>query len=149
MTTQKQILQFLSNEPIAMAGVSRNPKKFGRVAYEDLQRKGMALIPVNPNMESINGTRCYPSIRELPEQVDALLVMTNKSQTASVVRDALDKGIRNIWIQQSSETPEVMTMIRDEPVNVITRQCILMHYKPDSFHKFHRNLKRIFGRLPK
>ena len=30
-----------------------------------------------------------------------------------------------------------------------TGECILMHYKPHSFHKFHRSLKKIFGRFPK
>jgi len=40
MATKQQIEQFLSSEPIAMAGVSRNPKKFGRAAYEELTSKG-------------------------------------------------------------------------------------------------------------
>lgn len=149
MTTKRQIDQFLSSEPIAMAGVSRNPKKFGRVAYEELSRKGMKLIPVNPNIESINGTACYSDINQLPGEIESLLIMTKKDQTAKVVQDALTKGIRNIWIQQSSDTPEAMALLKGKDVNVITKQCILMHYHPDSFHKFHRNLKRFFGGLPK
>jgi predicted CoA-binding protein len=149
MTTKKQIDQFLSSSTIAMAGVSRNPKKFGRVAFEELSRKGMNLIPVNPNMDSINGIPCYAGVNQLPEGIDALLIMTKKDQTASVLQEALKKGISNIWIQQSSDTPEAMALLKGREINAITRECILMHYKADSFHKFHRNLKRFFGLLPK
>lgn len=149
MTTKKQIEQFLANEPIAMAGVSRNPKKFGRVAYEELSRKGLRLLPINPNIESINGTTCYTDVKHLPEEVQSLIIMTKKDQTKRIIEDALAKGIKNIWIQQSSDTPEAISLLKDKDINLITRQCILMHHRPDSFHKFHRNLKRFFGGLPK
>jgi hypothetical protein len=149
MTTKKQIEQFLTNEPIAMAGVSRNPKKFGRVAYEELVRKGLKLIPVNPNMESINGTVCYAGISHLPAEVQSLIIMTKKDQTAKIVEEALAKGIKNIWIQQASATPEALALLKGKDINLITKQCILMHHRPDSFHKFHRNIKRFFGGLPK
>ena len=149
MATKQQIEQFLSSEPIAMAGVSRNPKKFGRAAYEELTRKGMKLIPVNPNMESVNGTVCYADIGHLPDEVKSLLIVTKKDQTAKVVEDALARGIKNIWIQQSCDTPEALALLKGRDINLITKQCILMFYKPDSFHKFHRNLKRFFGGLPK
>jgi uncharacterized protein len=149
MATKQQIEQFLSSEPIALAGVSRNPKKFGRVAYEELTRKGLKMIPINPNMEFINDTVCYADVKHLPDEVKSVLIMTKKDQTAKVVEDALAKGIQNIWIQQASDTPEALALLKGKDVNAISKQCILMHYKPDSFHKFHRNLKRFFGGLPK
>ena len=149
MTTKQQIDQFLANEPIAMAGVSRNPKKFGRMAFEELTRKGLKLIPINPNVESINGIACYPGVGQLPEGVRSLMIMTKKDQTANVLRDALAKGIKHIWIQQSSDTPEALELIKGKDLNVITGQCILMHHEPTGFHKFHRNLKRFFGSLPR
>ncbi|MFA6127306.1 MAG: CoA-binding protein [Bacteroidales bacterium] len=149
MATKQQIEQFLSSGPIAMAGVSRNPKKFGRAAYEELTRKGLNILPINPNIESINGNVCYAEINDLPGEVNSLLIMTRKDQTAKVVSDALTKGIKNIWIQQSSDTPEALALLKDKDVNLVSKQCILMHYHPDSFHKFHRNLKRFFGGLPK
>ena len=149
MTSQKQIDQFLAIKPIAIAGVSRNPKKFGRVAYEELTRKGLVLIPINPNLDEINGTKCYPSVSVLPDEVNGLIILTKKDQTAAVVHEALSKGISNIWIQQHSETPEALALLKDKDLNVITKQCVLMHHKPDSFHKFHRNLKRFFGGMPK
>lgn len=149
MATKQQIEQFLSNQPIAMAGVSRNPKKFGRMAFEELSRKGLTILPVNPNMESVNGTVCYSDIQHLPAEVKSLIVMTKKDQTAKVVEEALARGIKNIWIQQSSDSPEALALLKDKDINVITRQCVLMHQRPDGLHKFHRNIKRFFGGLPR
>jgi predicted CoA-binding protein len=149
MATKQQIEQFLSNQPIAMAGVSRNPKKFGRMAFDELTRKGLKLIPLNPNLESIDGIACYPDINHLPVEVKSLVIMTRKDQTAKLVKDALDKGIKNIWIQQSSDTPEALALLKGKDVNLITRQCVFMHHQPDGMHKFHRNILRFFGGLPK
>ncbi|HVN58433.1 MAG TPA: CoA-binding protein [Bacteroidales bacterium] len=149
MASLKQIEIFLNSGPIAMAGVSRNPKKFGHVAFKELREKGLDLVPVNPSAAEILGTKAYPDVKSLPPEISSLLVMTRKDQTASVVKEAKEKGIRNIWIQQSSDTPEAIGELKGTGINFITGECIMMFHKPHSFHKFHRGLNRLFGRYPK
>jgi len=149
MVTLKQIEEFLASEPIAMAGVSRNPKKFGFAAFKELKEKGMNIIPVNPYAEEIHGCKVYKDIKSLPDNVRGLIVMTGKDQTASVIRDARSRGIKQIWIQQMAESKEVLNELEGSDINYITRECILMHYKPHSIHKFHAGLKKFFRRFPK
>lgn len=149
MTTLKQINEFMDAQPIAMVGVSRNPKKFGYTAFKELKEKGMKLIPVNPNASEILGEKAYANVKELPGDVKSILVFTKKDQTAAVVRDAKDKGIKNIWIQQMADSKEAIDTLKDSGINTITGECILMHYKPHSIHKFHGSLKKMFGRFPK
>jgi predicted CoA-binding protein len=149
MTSLKQIETFLSSTPIAVAGVSRNPKKFGQMAFKELKEKGLNVIPVNPAAAEILGIKAYPDIKSLPSEVNGLIIMTNKKETASVVRDAKERGIKNIWIQQSSDTPEAIKEFEGSDVNFISGECILMHYKPHSFHKFHRAINKLFGKYPK
>ena len=149
MVTKQQISDFLANNEIAMAGVSRNPKKFGFTAFRELRQKGLNLIPVNPNADEIEGIKAYHSVEELPSGINALLIMTKKDQTAGVVRSAKDRGIKHIWIQQMSETPEAINELADSDVNLIIKQCIMMHHSPHGIHKFHGNVKRFFGRMPK
>jgi hypothetical protein len=48
-----------------------------------------------------------------------------------------------------ADSKEALDELRDSGINFITGECILMHYKPDSIHKFHRGLKKFFGRFPK
>ena len=149
MTTLKQINEFLDSQPIALVGVSRNPKKFGYSAFKELKEKGMNIIPVNPIATEIMGEKSYPNVKVLPSDVQGIIVLTKKDKTAGVIREAKDKGIKQIWIQQMADSKEALDELKGTDINFITGECILMHYKPHSIHKFHRGLKKFFGRFPK
>jgi uncharacterized protein len=149
MTTLKKINEFLESQPIALIGVSRNPKKFGYSAFKELKEKGMKIVPVNPQAVEIMGEKAYQNIMGLPSEVKGILVMTKKDQTASVIREAKEKGIKQIWIQQMADSKEALDELKDSDINYIYDECILMHYKPHSIHKFHGALKKFFGRFPR
>ena len=149
MSTLKQINEFLDSQPIALVGVSRNPKKFGYTAFKELREKGMNIIPVNSEADEIMGVRSYRNVKLLPSEVKGIIVLTKKDQTADVIREAKGKGIKQIWIQQMADSREALDELKGSDINFITGECILMHYKPHSMHKFHGSLKKFFGRFPK
>jgi predicted CoA-binding protein len=149
MVALKQIEEFLASEPIAMVGVSRDPKKFGFMAFRELKEKGLNVIPVNRNASEIHQSKVFPDVKTLPPEVKGLIIMTKKSQTADIVREAKLKGLKQIWIQQGAESPEALQELKGTDINYIPGQCILMYYKPHSIHKFHRGLKKFFGKYPK
>lgn len=149
MASLKQIEGFLSSTPIAMAGVSRNPKKFGHAAFKELRQKGLDLIPINPVADEILGVKAYKDIASVPVSVNGVLIMTKKDQTAGIVRDAKIRGIKNIWIQQMADSREAIKELEGSDINYVTGECILMHYKPHSVHKFHKAIRKFFGVFPK
>ncbi len=149
MATLNQINEFLGSETFALAGVSRNPKKFGYSAFKELKGKGMNLVPVNPNADQIDGTVVFHDVMSLPADVRGLIIMTRKDQTPSVIRDAKEKGIKQIWIQQMADSKEALKELEGTDINYVTGECILMHYKPHSIHKFHKALRKFFGLFPK
>jgi uncharacterized protein len=149
MVTLKQIEEFMAAEPVAMVGVSRNPKKFGHTAFKELKEKGMNIIPVNPYAGEILGEKTYPDVKSLPSDVRSLIVMTRKDQTVSVIKEAREKGFKHIWIQQMADTPDAVKEIEGTDINCITGECILMYYKPHSIHKFHGMILKLFRRYPK
>jgi len=144
----KDVARFLAAGKYAVAGVSRDPKKFGNVIFKTLLKKGMDVVPVNPNADTIDGIRCYKSINEIPSDVRGIIFTTPKEETLVVAREAMARGIKDFWIQQGAESKEVITELEKEDVNLIYKECILMFWKPDGVHSFHRFLKKIFGRLP-
>ena len=149
-TSRKAIESFLSTKKIAVAGVSRNSKKFGYTVFKELTQKGFDVYAINPNTDSLGGTPCFQSVSALPSDIKNQLIVTPKDQTAGVIREAVSSGISGIWIQQMSDTPEAIKVAEDSKVNLITRECILMWAEPvKSIHKFHRTVKRLFGRLQK
>lgn len=150
MNSLASIEEFLETRELAIAGVSRDPKKFGRQVYEHLKKNGFRCYPVNPAVDSINGEKCYRSISELPAGVDRIYIVTPSSGTAGSIRETLEKGIRRIWVQQRSESDEAMKLLENEDVNLIYKRCILMFAEPvGGAHTFHRLLSRLFGNYPK
>lgn len=150
MVTKKQIDDFYACNPIAVVGVSRKKQKFGYQVYYELKKKGKTILPVNPNTDKIDDDVCYRDVLSLPENVSAVVLLTRKEQTATVIKDVLAKGIRNIWIQQGAHTPEALELVKQADVNLIHGKCIMMFAEPvGGIHKFHRSLMKLFGMLPK
>ena len=149
MATLKQIEEFMAATPVALIGVSRNPKKFGHAVFKELKEKGLDIIPVNPLADEILGVKAYNDVKSLPSEVKGVIIMTKKDQTAGVVKDAREKGIKNIWIQQMADSREALKDLEGSGINYVTGECILMHYKPHSIHKFHKAIRKFFGVFPK
>ena len=150
MITLTDIQNFLAPKKLAIAGVSRNPKKFGTVVFNELKEKGFEIYPINPNVDEIFGGKCYRSVTDLPEDVKYLYIVTPKDETVEVIKAAINKGIEKIWIQQSSDTPEAIKLAEENNIPLIYKKCIFMFVEPvESVHKFHRFIVRLFGAYPK
>lgn len=148
--SRKHIDKFFEPKRLAVAGASRNPKKFGHGIFKELLNKGYEVLPVNPNTDEIDGIKCYRSVTEIPDDVKSLLIVTPKEQTDNVLREAIKKGIINIWVQQMSETEDTIKIAEEYQIDVIHKKCIYMFAEPTAgIHKFHRTIVKIFGRLPK
>ncbi len=148
--TRQQIDSFLDGKKMAMVGVSRNPKKFGYQIFDELTRKGFMVYPVNPEASEINGVMSFKDIAALPEDVENLYIVTPKEQTEKVIEDAARRGIKKIWIQQMSDTPEALEKAKEAQMDVIHGKCMMMFAQPvKGIHKFHRGFVKFFGALPK
>jgi len=146
MNSRATINLFLENKTLAIAGVSRNHKKFGFLVYKTLSEKGYDLYPINPNTDDRGETNWYRTVSDIPEYVENLLIVTNKRDTEKVMRDAIQKGIKNIWIQQQSETPGSLEIAAENKVNLVSKACMMMYANPSGIHKFHGNLFKFFGK---
>lgn len=149
MTSQKSIDEFLSCNNIAVVGVSRRSSKFGNVIYKELKKKQFNVFGVNPNMDNIEGDKCYKNLNELNGKVDAVINVVSPSQTEDVVKEAYSIGVKNIWMQQGSESDSAIKYCKENGINEIHKECILMFAEPvKSIHSFHRWIWKVLGRLP-
>jgi predicted CoA-binding protein len=143
------INDFLTPKSFAFIGLSRDPKKFSRAVFKELIAKGYDIYPVNPNMDDVEGVRCYHDVAELTGSVHHALFMTPKSGTAAAVENAIEHGFTHIWIQQGAETKDAIDLANAKGVKLVAGACIMMHSNPTGVHKFHRFLSKMFGALPK
>jgi hypothetical protein len=150
MVSMEQINSFLTPKKLAIAGVSRDKKKFGYMVFKDLVEKGFDICPINPAAEEIDNIKCYKSVNEIPEEYKNLFIVTPVEKTMQIIEEAYKKGIKNIWVQQHSESRESLLFAKEKKMNVIYKRCIFMFAGPvTGGHKFHRFLVKLFGSYPK
>lgn len=150
LISKKQIDHFLDCKTMAIAGASRNEKSFSAQVAKQLIKRGYDLWYINPQFESQEAEKQrVQSVDKLPGNVSRLLILTPKAQTESVVRQAIDKGIKSLWIQQQSETLGALQLAEQNNLDTVHHQCIFMFTEPEGIHKFHHRVKAFFGTLPK
>src|SRR5688500_18611218 len=59
-----------SARTIAVVGMSTESTKASNMVGSYLRDEGYRVIPVNPRAEEIDGEKCYPDLRSVPEKVD-------------------------------------------------------------------------------
>src|SRR5512135_2380436 len=119
MTTRASIDDFLKQRTIAVVGASRKKGKFGNTLFKELKAKGYTAIPINPNSDTIEGERCYPSLRALPVKVDGVAVVVPPHEAERIVREAADAGISRIWLQQGAESREAIRFCEEHGMSVV------------------------------
>src|SRR3954454_25181580 len=103
MTSRQAIDAFVAQPAIAVVGVSRTGKRFCNIACRELREKGYRVHAVHPSGDAIGGVRSYRTLHNLPEKVDAVLVVVPPLQAVEVVHDAAAAGIHHVWLQQGAE----------------------------------------------
>lgn len=150
MISLNQIKSFLKPKKIIVAGVSRNPKKFGNIVFHHLLKNGFDVCPVNPNISEIDNHKCYKTLSNIPKGYNHLLIVTPTEATEDIVQQAINTGIKHVWFQQTNAPKDQIKIAQDNGLEVIYKRCILMFTEPVSGgHKIHRGIVKFFGRYPK
>ena len=149
MTQRSEVDEFLSQEVLALAGASRNGKKFGNTVLRELLAKGYRVHPVHPEADLVEGRRAYRSLADLPEPVGGLVLVVPKPRATALVREAAEAGIRRVWLQQGAESPEAESLAKEKGLAYVGGECVLMFLRDTGFlHRAHRWFNGVFGRLP-
>jgi uncharacterized protein len=143
-----QIERFITSKRVAVVGFSRTGKKFGNMAGKELIARGYEVYPVHPQAKEIDGLTCYPDLKSLEGKAESLLISIPPANVSPVLEEAVQCGLRNIWLQQGTWSKEVQQTADKLGLQVVSKKCILMYAPPvTSIHKFHRTIKSIFGGL--
>jgi uncharacterized protein len=121
------IEQVLEQKRFAVAGVSRNPEKYGNIVYQKLKAAGYTVYAVNPNTESIGDDPCYPSLDNIPDTVDCVVTVTPPAVTEKTVRDAGHLRVPFLWMQPGSESTSAYNLARALSMQVVSGgPCIMV-----------------------
>ena len=115
---------------IAVVGLSPDPGKpsFEVAAY--LQRAGFRIIPVNPSCQEILGERCYPTLADIPGEVEIVDVFRRSEFLPEIVEQAIAKGAKVVWMQEGVVNKAAATRAEEAGLAVVMDRCLLKeHHK--------------------
>lgn len=145
----ESIKSFLNLKNIAVIGVSSKGKGFGVAVYNHLKDNGYNVFGVNKNGGFSGSLKFYNSISMIEQTIDGIITVVPPSETEIVVQQANSIGIKNIWMQQGSESKNAINFCKDNGINVVHNECIMMFVEPvKSIHSFHRWINKMVGKYP-
>ena len=88
---------------VAVVGASDNPTRIGGRPLHFFLTMGYegAVYPVNPNRDTVQGTKAFPTLSDVPGEVDFVLVAVPAPAVNGVIREAVAKGTKNVMIFSS------------------------------------------------
>ncbi len=85
---------------VAVVGATETPGTVGRTIVWNLISSsfGGTIYPVNPKRPSVLGIKAYPSLSDIPEVVDLIVVVTPAASAPGIIKEAVDLGIKSAII---------------------------------------------------
>ena len=144
---------FLSNERVAVTGVSRHASGHGsNNVYKRLRERGYEVFAINPNADEVEGDPCYHDLKSIPGGVGAVVIGTRPEVAEDTMRECAELGIRHAWMHrgpgEGSVSPIATRYGRERGITVIDGGCPLM-FAPtaDLGHRLMRFV--LAGKVPK
>ena len=95
--------RFFNPRSIAIIGASQDFITISGQPLKHLQSHGYKgkLYPVNPRYPEVAGVKCYPSLAEVPETPDLVLILVNAARVADMLKQCGAKGVPYVIIFSS------------------------------------------------
>jgi predicted CoA-binding protein len=148
---------FLSVKKVAVVGVSDQRETGCNAAYRRFKSNGYTVSAINPRITTFDGDPCYPDLKSVPDQPEAVFILANPRITDQIVQQCVDLGIKHVWMHclmgtkpglgagTTSVSPEAVRICKENGIEVIPGSCPNQYLKPDIGHAIMKIAFRTFG----
>ncbi len=137
--TSRHIEKILTeSKTIAVVGLSREREKASHKVASYLKKHGYNIVPVNPLVDKIIGERSYPSLLEIPneiqKEIDVVDIFRRPEDVPPIVeqtiklRETLGKPCV-IWMQLGITNNEAAEAAQKAGMTVVMDKCIMQEHK--------------------
>jgi predicted CoA-binding protein len=154
-TMRETSAEFLSQNRVAVTGVSRTPANHGsNVVYKRLRERGYDVYAVNPNADSVEGDRSFHDLNSIPVRVDWVVAGTRPERVLPTVQECERLGIKRVWMHRAfgegSVSEDATTYGREHGMTIIDGGCPCM-FDPtaDAGHKVMRAMCTLTHKVPR
>ena len=95
LAAQAAIRPFLEPRAVAVIGASREHGTVGGELFHNPLEAGFegVVYPVNPSADVVQSVRAYPSVTDVPDEVDLAVIAVPAPAVIEVARECADKGV--------------------------------------------------------
>ncbi len=83
---------------VAVVGATPKEGKVGNILLKNLKSFKGKVYAVNPKYKEVLGFECYPSVEDIPEQVDLAVIAVPADAVADVLESCGRKGVKNVVV---------------------------------------------------
>jgi predicted CoA-binding protein len=113
---------------IAVVGLSDKEERPSFQVASYLKEKGYRIIPVNPMIDEVLGTKSYADLSEIPEKVDLVDVFRKSEYVLPIAEQAIKIGVRFFWMQEGVVNEEAKSLLESKGIRVIMDACTLKEH---------------------
>ena len=118
---------FLAGNLFAVVGASTDRAKYGNKVLRVYLQNKRKVYPINPRGGVIEGLQAYPDLAALPELPHGVSIITPPRITEAVVAQAIELGIKHLWMQPGAESEAAIAQARKNGINVVAKgPCALV-----------------------
>lgn len=122
--------RMLHAKRIAVVGLSDDPSRASFQVSQYLREHGYDIIPVNPNCSSVMGLPCRPTLHDVDQPIDVVLVFRRPEFCPDVTRQAIAARAKGVWLQSGIRSDEAQRLARDANIDFVQDRCMMvMHMR--------------------
>jgi len=126
-TMQDLIKKFMAQKRFAVVGATTDTKKYGNEIFRNLTSRGYEVYPVNPRLEELEGTKCYPSLSDIPVKVDVVDFVVPPPVTEEILKECKELELDRIWLQPGSESEAAVAFCDENNLKVVHGVCVMLN----------------------
>jgi acetyl coenzyme A synthetase (ADP forming)-like protein len=94
------VARLLVPRSVAVIGASRKPTTVGNQVFRNLLAGGFVgpVYPVNPGAAHVASVKAYPTVLDIPDEVDLAVVAVPAAAVTEVVRQCAEKGVAGLVV---------------------------------------------------
>ena len=113
---------------IAVVGLSSDSNRPSHGVASYMRRHGYRVIPVNPNEIEVFGDRSYPSLFDVPGQIDLVDIFRRSDEAGKAVDEAIAVGAKAVWLQEGVIDHAAARRALDAGLLVVMDRCWLKEH---------------------
>lgn len=117
------------SKSVAIVGISNKEDRASYQVAKWLQENShFTLFFVNPVIDEVLGQKTFPSLAEIPVQIDIVDVFRKAEDCPSVLEKAIAVEAKSIWLQLGISSDEVAVKGSAAGIEVVMDRCIKIDY---------------------